>query len=142
MARATIGDTVKVHYEGRLADGTVFASSIDRDPAELTIGARSVITTFAKAIVRMAPDESKTIRIPVAEALEQGREELVPTVSQEPLAADVQRTVGQRLQAIDTDRRSAYLAVLNVSEQSAMIDANRPFTGEDLTFDILLVEIM
>ena len=142
MVRARIGDTVKVHYEGRLADGTVFASSIDRDPAELTIGAWSVITTFAKAIVGMAPDESKTVRIPVAEALEQHREELVPTVSQEPLAADVQRTVGQRLQAIDTDGRSVYVTVRGISQQAAMIDANSPFAGEDLTFDILLVEIM
>jgi peptidylprolyl isomerase len=142
MVRARIGDTVKVHYEGRLADGTVFASFVDRDPAELTIGTRSVIPAFAEAIVGMDPDESTTIRIPVTEALEQHWEELVPTIGQETLAADLQPAVGQRLQAIDTDGRSAYLTVLDVSEQSAMIDANHPFTGEDLTFDILLVEIM
>lgn len=142
MAQARIGDTVRVHYEGRLADGTVFASSMDRDPAELTIGAQRVIPAFEAAIVGMAPDESKTIRIPVEQALEQFREELVPTIHLEALAADLQPEVGQQLQAIDTNGRSACLAVLDVSEQTVRIDTNHPLAGEDLTFDILLVEIV
>jgi peptidylprolyl isomerase len=142
MTQARIGDTVRVHYEGRLADGTVFASSIDRDPARLTIGAQSVIPAFEAAIVGMEPDESKTIRISVEQALEQLREELVPTVSQEALAADLQPEVGQKLQVIDTDGRSACLTVLDVSEQTVTIDTNHPLAGEDLTFDILLVEIV
>jgi len=142
MAQARIGDTVRVHYEGRLADGTVFASSIDRDPAKLTIGAQRVIPAFKAAIVGMEPDESKTIRIPVEQALEQLREELVPTIRQDALAADLQPDVGQKLQAIDTDGRSACPTVLDVSEQTVMINANPPLTGQDLTLDILLVEIV
>jgi peptidylprolyl isomerase len=142
MAQARIGDTVRVHYEGRLADGTVFASSIDRDPAKLTIGAQRVIPAFEAALMGMEPDESKTIRIPVEQAWEQFREELVPTISQEAIAADQQPTVGQKLQAIDTHRRSACLTVLGVSEQTVTIDTNHPLAGEDLTFDILLVEII
>lgn len=142
MAQARIGDTVRVHYEGRLADGTVFTSSIDRDPAELTIGARSVIPTLAGAIVGMEPDESKTIRIPVAEAFEQHRRELVPTISQETHAADLQPNAGQKSQAIDADERSTYLTVWDVPEQSTTIDVNHPLAGGDLTFDILLVEIV
>ncbi len=142
MAQARIGDTVRVHYEGRFADGTVFASSMDCDPAQLTIGARSGIAAFEEAIVGMEPDESKTIRIPVEQASEQFREELVPTISQEALAADLQPEVGQKLQAIDTDRRSACLTVSDVSKQTVTVDANHPPAGEDLTFDILLVEIV
>jgi len=142
MAQARIGDTVRVHYEGRLADGTVFASSIDRDPAKLTIGAQRVIPAFEAAIVGMEPDESKTIRIPVTQALEQFREELVPTIRQEALAADLQPDVGRQLPAIDTDGRSACLMVWDVSEQTVMIDTNQPPAGEDVTFDILLVEIV
>ncbi len=141
-AQARIGDTVKVHYEYRLANGTVFASSIDRDPAELTIGARSIIPAFEAAIVGMEPDESKTIRIPVEQALEQLREELVPTIRQETLAADRQPAVGQKLPAIDPDGRSACLTVLDASGQTGTVDTNDPLPGEDLTCDILLVEIV
>ncbi len=142
MAQARIGDTVKVHYECRLANGTVFASSIDRDPAELTIGARSIIPAFEAAIVGMEPDESKTVRIPVEQALEQLREELVPTIRQEAFAADPQPGVGRKLQAIDTDERSACLTVLDVSRQTDTVDTNYLLAGEDSTCDILLVEIV
>jgi peptidylprolyl isomerase len=141
-AQARIGDTVKVHYECRLANGTVFASSIDRDPAELTIGARGIIPAFEEALVGMEPDESKTIRIPVEQALEQFRKEILPTVGQKVIAADLQCEVGQKLQAINTDERSACLPVLDVSEQTVTIDITTPLAGEDLTFDILLVEIV
>jgi peptidylprolyl isomerase len=142
MAQARIGDTVRVHYECRLANGTVFANSIDRDPAELTIGARSMIPAFEEAIVGMEPDESRTIRIPVEQALEQFREELVPTIRQEALAADLQPEVGQKLQAIDTDGRSACLTVLDVPGQTGTVDTNYAPAGEDLTCDLLLVEIV
>jgi peptidylprolyl isomerase len=142
MAQARIGDTVRVHYEGRLADGTVFTSSIDRDPVKLTIGAQSGIPAFEAALVDMEPDESKTIRIPVEQALEQFQEELAPTTSQEAIAADLEPEVGQKLQAIDTDERSVCPTVLDVSEQTVTIDTNHPLAGEDLTFDLLLVEIV
>jgi peptidylprolyl isomerase len=142
VARARIGDTVRVHYEGRLADGTVFASSMDCDPAKLTIGARSRIAAFEEALVGMEPDESKTIRIPVEQALEQFHEELVPPIRHKAIAADLQPEVGQKLQAIDADGRSACLTVLDVSERTATIDTNHLPAGEDLTFDILLVEIV
>jgi peptidylprolyl isomerase len=142
MTQARIGDTVRVHYEGRFADGTVFASSMDCDPAKLTIGARSRIAAFEEALVGMEPDESKTIRIPVEQALEQFQEELVPALSHEAIAADLQPEVGQKLQAFDADGRSACLTVLGVSEQTVTIDTNHLLAGEDLTFDILLVEIV
>ena len=141
-AQARIGDTVKVHYECRLANGTVFASSIDRDPAELTIGARSIIPAFEEALVGMEPDESKTIRIPAEQALEQFREELVPTINPEALAADLQPEVGQKLPAIDTDGRSACLPVLDVSGETRTADTDYLLVGEGLTCDILLVEIV
>jgi peptidylprolyl isomerase len=141
-AQARIGDTVRVHYECRLANGTVFASSIDRNPAELTIGARTIIPAFEAAIVGMEPDGSKTIRIPAEQALEQFREELVPTINQEAFAADPQPEVGQKLQAIDTDERSVCLTVSDVSRQTGTVDTNNPLAGEDLTCDILLVEIV
>jgi FKBP-type peptidyl-prolyl cis-trans isomerase 2 len=90
----------------------------------------------------MEPDESKTIRIPVAEAFEQHRRELVPTISQETHAADLLPNAGQKSQAIDANGRSTYLTVWDVPEQSTMIDVNHPLAGGDLTFDILLVEIV
>lgn len=139
--QARIGDTVKVHYECRRADGTVFASSIDRDPAELTIGARSIIPAFEEALVGMEPDESKTIRMPVEQAWEQFREELVPATRPEAPAAALPSEVGLKLQAIDAEGRSACLPVVDISGQTRTVDTNYPLVGEGVTCDILLVEI-
>jgi peptidylprolyl isomerase len=74
--------------------------------------------------------------------LEQFPEELVPIISQEAFAAYPQPEVGRKLRTIDTDGQFACLAVLEVSEQTVTIDTNHPLAGEDLTFDILLVEIV
>ena len=43
------GDTVRVHYTGRLEDGQVFDTSKDGDPLEFTVGAGEVIPGFDEA---------------------------------------------------------------------------------------------
>ncbi len=142
MAKARIGDTVKVHYEGRLDDGTVFASSIDGDPAEVTIGARMVIPAFEEAIIGMDPGDSKTVRISEEAAFGPRRGELVQTIDREGLAAGLQPEVGQRLQAVDAEGRSIHAVIRDISDQTVTIDANHPLAGQDLNFEIQLVEIV
>ncbi len=142
MATARMGDTVRVHYEGRLDDGTVFASSIDGDPAEVTIGARMVIPAFEEAIIGMGLGETKTVRIPEGAAFGPRRQELVRTINREGLPAGLEPEVGQRLGAIDAEGRSIHAIVRDVSERAVTIDANHPFAGKDLNFEIQLVEIV
>jgi peptidylprolyl isomerase len=142
MATARMGDTVRVHYEGKLDDGTVFASSIDGDPAEVTIGARMVIPAFEEAIIGMDLGETKTVRIPEEAAFGPRRQELVRTINREGLAAGLEPEVGQRLQAIDAEGRSIHAIVRDISERTVTIDANHPLAGQDLNFEIQLVEIV
>ena len=142
MTKARMGDTVKVHYEGRLDDGTVFASSVDRDPAEVTIGARLVIPAFEEAIIGMDPGESKTVKIPEEAAFGRRQQELVRTIDREGLAAGLEPEVGQRLQAVDAEGRSIHAIIREISDQTVTIDANHPFAGQDLNFEIQLVEIV
>ena len=142
MTKARMGDTVKVHYEGRLDDGTVFASSVDRDPAEVTIGARMVIPAFEEAIIGMDPGESKTVKIPEEAAFGRRQQELVRTIDREGLAAGLEPEVGQRLQAVDAEGRSIHAIIREISDQTVTIDANHPFAGQDLNFEIQLVEIV
>ena len=142
MAQAKSGDTVRVHYTGKLDDGTVFDSSVDRDPLELTIGGDRLIPGFEQAVVGMNPGESKTVEIPADEAFGPYREELVTVVERSRLPMDLVPEVGQKLNLTDVGGRTTVVTVTEVSESSITMDTNHPLAGEDVTFDIELVQIV
>ena len=76
MAHPQSGDTVKVHYTGRLGDGSVFDSSTERGPLELTVGEGQVIPKFEQALTEMEPGSVKGLQIVVQDA-QAAREELL-----------------------------------------------------------------
>jgi len=142
MAHVKSGDTVKVHYIGRLDDGYVFDTSANRNPLQLKIGQKGVIPGFEQAIIGMEQGESKTVKIQAEEAYGRHREELIQTVRRSVFPAELEPKVGQRLTATCVDGRSVAVTVTDISESSVTIDANHPLAGEDLTFDIELIEIL
>lgn len=141
MAEAKNGDTVSIHYTGRLEDGTVFDTSENRDPLEFTIGEGKVIPGFEKAVEGMEEGESQTATIPSDEAYGDRRDDLVLSVSKQQLPDDLDPQVGQRLQMQAGDGQTFQVVISEVETDSVEVDANHPLAGEDLTFDIELVEI-
>ncbi|HEY9742093.1 MAG TPA: peptidylprolyl isomerase [Coleofasciculaceae cyanobacterium] len=141
MAQAKPGDTVKIHYTGRLEDGTVFDSSADREPLEFTLDGGQVIPGFEQAVVGMTPGESKTEKIPMDQAYGPHRPEMVLEVSRQQMPPELQPEVGQQLQVQQPDGQTIPVFVTEVTESTVTLDANHPLAGEDLTFDIELVEI-
>ena len=141
MAQAKSGDTVKVHYTGRLDDGSIFAASVEREPLELVIGDNRMLPAFEQAIIGMEPGQSKTIKIPAEQAFGPYREELIRTVDRSVFPPGLEPKIGQRLNATRADGRTIIVTVIDLSESSVTLDANHPLAGEDLSFDIQLVEI-
>ena len=142
MARAAqAGDTVKVHYTGKLEDGTVFDSSQGREPLEFTIGSGALIEGFEQAVVGMAPGEAKTVQIPSVEAYGPHHEEMVQEIEREVIPSEIEIDIGIRLQASQGEGPPLILTVVEMSESTITVDANHPLAGEDLTFEIDLVEI-
>ena len=142
MSQAKNGDTVKVHYTGKLNDGSVFDSSQEREPIEFEIGEGKLIPDFEESIVGMTPADSKTISIPAKKAYGEYNEELIMEVKREELPADMNPEVGQQLQASQEDGKMILLIVKEVAEATVKLDANHPLAGQDLTFEIKLVEII
>jgi peptidylprolyl isomerase len=140
--RARMGDAVKVHYEGMLGDGTVFATTIDRDPVSVTIGAGILLPAFEEAIVGMEPGQSRVVTIAAEEAFGPHRRELVQTIDREELALGLKPAVGQRLEAVDIEGQTIHAVIMDVSERTVTIDSNHDFAGQDLHFEIQLVEIV
>lgn len=141
MSEAKQGDTVHIHYTGRLADGTTFDSSKDRDPLELTLGEGAVIPGFEKAIEGMNVGDQKTAEIPVDEAYGPRRDELVMDVPRTQLPDGMDPKPGEQLRMQTPDGQAVPVVVADTSAEAVKIDANHPLAGKDLTFDLLLVKI-
>jgi peptidylprolyl isomerase len=142
MAQAKTGDTVKVHYTGKLDDGSVFDTSAEREPLQFTIGEGQIIPDFEQAIVGMNPGESKTVQIPSEKAYGPRHEEMVMEVDRNEFPADLEPKVDQRLQVRQQDGQTFAVTVTAVSESKVTLDGNHPLAGKDLTFDIQLTEIV
>ena len=150
MAQAKEGDRVKVHYTGRLDDGTVFDSSecaeddcgCEHGPMEFTIGSGEVIPGFDKGVLGLDVGESKTIHIPVEEAYGERIEEMVAEVPRGDLPPEIKPEVGQQLEVTQEDGQVFQVLVTQMDDETITIDANHPLAGQALTFDIRLVEIL
>lgn len=142
MVQAKQGDTVKVHYTGKLEDGTVFDTSINRDPLQFTIGEGQIIPGFEQAVVGMNPGESKTTKVPADKAYGPRRDKMILMVDRDQLPAKLHPEIGQQLESHQANGRTIVLTVIDVSESSVKLDANHPLAGEDLIFEIRLVKIV
>ena len=141
MAQAIKGNSVNVHYTGKLEDGTVFDSSTDREPLQFTIGEGQVIPGFEQGVIGMNSDETRTVTIPADEAYGQHREELVTVIDRNHLPPDMEIKIGHQLQARQADNQSYVVTVTDIAGSNVTLDANHPLAGKALTFDIQLVEI-
>ena len=142
MTQAKDGDTVKIHYTGRLQDGTEFDSSSDREPLQFSIGSGQVIQGFEEAVTGMAVGEKKTTQIPCEKAYGERNPSMVMVVDRQHVPPEIDPEVGQRLQVGSPDGQLLAVTIVEIGDENITLDANPPLAGEDLTFDIELVEIV
>jgi peptidylprolyl isomerase len=135
------GDQVKVHYTGTLKDGTVFDSSVNREPLAFTVGAGQMIAGFDKAVVGMKVGETKTVNIPAAQAYGERLEEMMLTVPKAELPPGMNPRVGDDLMMGSSSGGSVNVKVVAVTDSAITVDANHELAGQDLTFVIKMVEI-
>ena len=141
MAKASTGNVVKVHYTGKLDDGTVFDSSREREPLEFTIGDGQIISGFEAAVQGMEEGEVATVTIPPEEAYGSRRDEALIEVPRTDLPAEIEPQVGMQLQLRAQGGQVFAARISEVVDDTVTLDANHPLAGETLTFEIELVEV-
>ena len=141
MSKVKNGDTVKVHYTGKLDDGTVFDTSEKREPLEFEIGKGRIIPGFENAVVGMSIGDKKTVKIPCDQAYGEYHEEFKQDFPRDQLPADLKPELGQQFQVEQKDGGKILVSIVAVTDKTITLDANNPLAGKDLTFDIELVEI-
>ncbi|CAH2030445.1 FKBP-type peptidyl-prolyl cis-trans isomerase [Trichlorobacter ammonificans] len=154
MAQAQKGDRVRIHFTGTLEDGSIFettreeAACCDDDdccesgPMELVIGNEDFFPAVESALIGMAPGESVTVQIPAADAFGDYDAEAVFTVERHLLPDDLIPEVGMELTLTGDDDEELEVTVVEVSDSAVTFDANHPLAGEDLTYEVELVEIL
>lgn len=142
MSKVKDGDTVKVHYTGKLEDGSVFDSSVSRAPLEVTLGEGKLIPGFENAVLGLEVGDKTTANIASADAYGERRDDLEVTIEREQLPEDIVPEVGMQLQLNQPNGQPVPVQITKVEEENIIIDANHPLAGKDLTFDIELVEII
>jgi len=142
MDEAKNGDKVKVHYHGKLTNGETFDSSAGREPLEFEIGSGSVIKGFDEGVSGMKVGEKKTINIPVDEAYGERSEDMLIEFPKDRFPKDMEIKEGMQLMMSNGTGQNIPVIVTEVKDDDVILDANHPLAGEELIFDIELVEII
>jgi FKBP-type peptidyl-prolyl cis-trans isomerase 2 len=142
MQQVKNGDKVKVHYHGKLTSGETFDSSEGRSPLEFEVGGGMVIKGFDDGVTGMSAGEKKTLNIPFDEAYGPRNPEMIIEFPKDKFPADMPLEVGLPLMMSGAQGEQFQVVVSQIKEESVMLDANHPLAGQDLIFDIELVEIV
>jgi peptidylprolyl isomerase len=141
MQQVKKGDTVSVHYHGKLTDGSTFDSSEGRAPLEFTVGSGQVIKGFDDAVLDMQVGDKKTVNIPVQEAYGERSNDMMMEYPLSEFPADMKPEQGMELHMSDDQGRVFPVTIAEVKEDVVVLDANHPLAGQDLVFEIELVSI-
>ena len=140
MSKVNVNSTVTVHYTGKFEDGNVFDSSLveGREPLKATLGQGQLIPGFENGLMDMEVGDKKTVVVESTQAYGQVIPELIQEVSLTQLPENVQS--GNFLQTM-TPNGPQVLKVLEVKEETALLDANHPLAGKNLIFELELLEV-
>ncbi len=141
MQQVKKGDTVKVHYHGKLNSGETFDSSEGREPLEFKVGEGNVIKGFDDGVMGMQVGDKRSINIPVEDAYGEKNPEMIIEFPKDRFPPDLNPEPGLTLTMSDGSGQRFNVVVVEVKPDSVVLDANHPLAGEDLQFDIELMEI-
>jgi peptidylprolyl isomerase len=142
MAEAKHGDTVRVHYTGTLDDGTKFDTSAEREPLEFTIGEGTLLEAFESAVTGLCPGESTRVKVPAEAAYGQRRDALVGQLPRTQLPNDLTPEIGMQLQLQPPEGQPVVMTIIAMDDDRITLDGNHHLAGQNLNFDISLLEIL
>ena len=142
MVQVKSGDSVRVHYTGKLPDGTEFDSSRGKEPFQFVLGKGQVIAGFDEAVIGMTPGESKTVEIPVEKAYGPHLDEMLMEVDKNQFPEEIKPEIGQKIELAQSDDQKLIVTVSAITDTTVLLDANPPLAGKDLTFELELIEVV
>ncbi len=135
-------DTVTVNYKGKLTNGTSFDESPADRPLKFIVGKNEVIPGFEEAVEGMFKGETKTVTISCDKAYGAKSPEMIEEVKLADLPDDLDLQKGGQLEVTQEDGSMFHVMVVELTDTHATLDANHPLAGEDLIFEIELLDVV
>ncbi len=136
------GDTVRVRYVGTTQDGTVFDSSLADLPIVFTVGTKQVIAGFEEEIIGMTPGDIKNVTIPPEKAYGMPIKGNIKAFALADFPDSITPKIGLVLEMQQPGGQPAQIRVIDIVNDSVILDANDPLVGQTLNFELELIEIM
>ncbi len=136
------GDIIKVAYEGRLEDRTIFDSTELQggEPLKFEVGSSTLIQGFDKSVIGKDVGDEYGIMLHASEAYGEIDPLLVQTVSFDQLPEDLDPEPGMMLGVGDENGTHSMAWVKEVNNEFIKIDMNHPLAGKTLHFKIKILE--
>lgn len=129
-----------VHYEGQLEDGTVFDTTVEREPVRFQLGKGQVIRGLERLVLGLRPGEAASAELPPEAAYGQRREELLVTMPAERAPAGLEEGMSVTLQnGRGQDVPAQVVAVAD--DGTVTCDTNHALAGRTLSFRVELLDI-
>jgi len=142
MVKVEKGNKIKVHYTGTLNDGNKFDSSHDRGQTlDFEVGTGQMIKGFDEGVIGMEVGETKDLHLKPEDAYGLRKEEAQTEVPKKALPSDFNPKIGETVQGQTIDGRPILAKVKELQEDKVILDLNHPLAGEELNFNIELIEI-
>jgi peptidylprolyl isomerase len=142
MQQVKSGDKVKVHYHGKLTSGETFDSSAGRQPLEFEVGSGMVIKGFDDGVTGMKVGDKKTVNISAENAYGEKNPDMLIEYPRSQFPENIELQIGTDLMMSSASGQQFQVKIAEIKDDVVILDANHPLAGEELIFDIELVEIV
>lgn len=134
------GKTVTIHYEGKLEDGTLFDSSKGKEPLEFVFGAGTIIPGLEKGLEGLEKGDTKEVTVAPKDAYGERNPEAVQKIEKEHFPENIKPEIGMQLMA-QTETSQVPVTITDIQEEYILIDFNHPLAGQNLIFNVEVVDI-
>jgi peptidylprolyl isomerase len=135
------GDTISVHYTGKVENGEIFDTSSGRRPLTFTVGTGQIIRGFDEAVVGMTTGQKKTVTIPPEQGYGHRQVELIVDIPKDAVPEDMEIEKGMMIELVDPQGNKMPAEVFEILDELIRMDLNHFLAGKTLVFDIEIVAI-
>jgi len=134
------GKVVKINYTLTVR-GEIVDSSEGREPLEYTQGNNMIIPGLESQLQGMKVGEKKTVVVGPEDAYGVINQESIIEVPKAQLGENVDPQIGMMLQMQTPSGQALAGKIIEVKDEAVLVDFNHPLAGQELTFDVEVVEI-